>query len=250
MDKTFCREFPVQHSQADFLGNLSLPHLGDIILNLAGMHADSLGIGIRSLQERGLTWVLAELSITPRAPVKIGSVLRGETGIAEFNRITSRRFFRFYDGETLTAEAYSLWTVIDLEKRKPVNLTGIMGRLAELQQPEAAPARVPRPRFSAEPGSRPAAVRKITYSQIDINRHLYSIEYLKMALDLFPPERFSARGIRGFTINFAREIRHGEEISLHLCGDDAPNPETSRVEIQNAAGESCARAEIAWGPLS
>ena len=56
--------------------------------------------------------------------------------------------------------------------------------------------------------------RRILYSDIDINRHLYSMRYLQMALDTFDVEYLERCNISEIDLNFIAEVLCGETVDV------------------------------------
>ena len=79
--------------------------------------------------------------------------------------------------------------------------------------------------------------RKIRYSDLDGNGHVYNAVYGDIVSD-FLPEELINRQIVGFQINYQTEAVLGEELDLFLASD--PTDENGwYLEGRNAAGGNC-----------
>ena len=87
--------------------------------------------------------------------------------------------------------------------------------------------------------------RKIRYSDLDGNGHVYNAVYGDIVSD-FLPEELIQRQIVGFQINYQTEAVLGEELDLFLASD--PMDENSwYIEGRNAAGGNCFLSRVEFG---
>lgn len=213
MLKTFSYEYGVRHNETDLTGRMSVPALGDCMLDIAGLHANEIDWGIDQLQHGGLTWVIAGMKFQIYRLPKIDSRFKVETHVSGYSRISTQRDFVAFDDEGKIAEVSSEWLIINMENRRPVFINDFVPRLSEICIPEGALPKYKHLRQSnAEERNRYA--RRIMYSDIDINRHLYSMRYLQMALDTFDVEYLERCNISEIDLNFIAEVLCGETVDV------------------------------------
>ena len=196
MIKTFTQEYSVRHNETDLTGRMTVPALGDCMLDIAGLHANEIAWGIDKLQRGGLTWVVAGMKFIIHRMPKIDSRFKIDTHVSAYSRISTQRDFVAYDDEGKIAEASTEWLIINMENRRPVFINDFVPRLEEICM------------VSSE------YERRILYSDIDINRHLYSMRYLQMALDTFDINCLAESAIKEIDVNFISEVLFGETVNV------------------------------------
>ena len=213
MIKTFTQEYSVRHNETDLTGRMTVPALGDCMLDIAGLHANEIAWGIDKLQRGGLTWVVAGMKFIIHRMPKIDSRFKIDTHVSAYSRISTQRDFVAYDDEGKIAEASTEWLIINMENRRPVFINDFVPRLEEICIKEGA-----LPKFKHLRQSKAAVSseyeRRILYSDIDINRHLYSMRYLQMALDTFEVEYLERCNISEIDLNFIAEVLCGETVDV------------------------------------
>ena len=115
MIKTFTQEYSVRHNETDLTGRMTVPALGDCMLDIAGLHANEIAWGIDKLQRGGLTWVVAGMKFIIHRMPKIDSRFKIDTHVSAYSRISTQRDFVAYDDEGKIAEASTEWLIINME---------------------------------------------------------------------------------------------------------------------------------------
>lgn len=107
----------------DISGKLSLPGLGQLLINTATYHADRLGFGYNELKDQNLNWVLFRMNIELirrpewHEPVTLTTWPTGISGIAGL-----REFVMTDEKDNIICNASSEWLIIDLSTRRPKRL--------------------------------------------------------------------------------------------------------------------------------
>lgn len=170
------------------------------------------GVGLGAMMARGAIWVAARLEYTvTRLPAHEEDIVirewagRGRSGIFPFPcRIEDRA------GNTLV-EGVSLWVLSDRNTRSMVSPD--IPRI-ELPTPEPAGTPLPRIRPVREPESCEHTIRRVRFSETDINGHLTNTRYLDWMTDLVPPAFHRTHPMTGLKIEFRGEITPEEEVVL------------------------------------
>lgn len=237
MGKTFKTQYRVMYHDADSTGHLSIPALGNYVLDTAGLHAIELGISMQMLASQGMTWVMSGMRFQIHNLPEINSTLELSTQISGYSRISSQRDFFVTCGGQKVADISTEWLIINTHTRRPVFLTDVFPQIADLKGNEPPLDRYAHIRTQMQAPD----TKKITveYSDIDINSHLYSIRYLAMALDTLGKDILSGRRIQCINANFVSEILYGNEISLlsQCCQN------THNIEMQ-VEGKTMFRAQV------
>lgn len=243
-------EYLTEAFQVDFTGRLMLGVLGNHILNVAGMNADTNGFGIDLLQQHNCTWVLSRLVIELDEHPREGDMLHIETWVESVMSLFSGRNFalKSADGRTF-GYARSIWAMIDTETRKPRNLLEINDGVMKNVVVTDKDCPIDKPGKIKVTSTEPASSFTVRYSDLDINVHLNSVRYIEHILDLFPLDIFREKQISRFEIAFMAEAVYGETLDLYIDSDETTD--THQVEMRKRkSGEVACRAKITFGKVS
>ncbi len=213
MIKSFTQEYSVRHDDTDVTGRMSVPALGDCMLDIASLHANEIAWGIDQMQHGGLTWVIAGMKFIIHRMPRIDSRFKIETHVSAYSRISTQRDFVAFDDDGKIAEVSSEWLIINMENRRPVFINDFVPRLEEICITEGALPKFKHIRQSKNTANEQFE-RSVLYSDIDINQHLYSMRYLQMALDTIDIDYFRKYRITDIDVNFIAEVLWGENVDL------------------------------------
>lgn len=237
-------EFVAEPFHVDFRGRLSLGILGNHLLNCASFHAKDSGFGIATLNEQHYTWVLSRLVIEMDSYPMDYKKFSIETWVENVYSLFTDRNYRIAgeNGETM-GYARSIWAMISMEDRKPINLLKIndgkiMDYISDYPCPIEKPSRI-KVRETA-----PAMTHRVIYSDLDINGHMNSIRYIEHVLDLFDIEYYRKYNIRRFEIAYVAESYFGDTLDFFTeeTGDNSFN-----VEIRKNGNEVVCRCLVRFG---
>lgn len=200
--------FHIMVSQVDDSGYCRLSALGNLLIHSACMHAEALGFGADLLHENNTAWVLTNLSVeTFKMPRYLDQIYIETWMEGRSHYIVSRNFIIFDKDNKIIGGGASYWTVIDVMKRAVADFTKF--KLEVCSHP--APSIVGKPKRVKPFKDSEVVKRHVVYSDIDTNRHMYSLKYVEHALDAIPMEEMSAVSLKRFDISYHHEIVLGEE---------------------------------------
>lgn len=199
-------------------------------IEIATEHANALGIGYADLARHRLGWVLARLCIDMVRYPRINEWYTMETWIESYNRRFSDRCFVMLDADgNVVAHIRSMWVAIDTETRALADLTEVEREIYPLAGRTCPVEKVRSPAIA-----RDAEVRcteyTFKYCDIDFNRHVNTIRYLDLVLNLWPLDFWDANSIRRLTVSFDHECYYGENVEL-LTGASLRDPGNIVTEI-------------------
>ena len=123
METIWKQELTIHWEKTDISGKLSLPGLGQLLINTATQHAEMLGFGFEALKEQNLNWVLFRMNIEIKRlplwnePVTLTTWPLGIKGLAGL-----REFVMHDNAGRELCNATSEWLIIDLDTRRPKRL--------------------------------------------------------------------------------------------------------------------------------
>ena len=234
-------KFVAQPFDVDFMGRLTMGVLGNHLLNVAGFHAAHRGFGISELNERYYTWVLSRLAIEMKQfPMKDEEFII-QTWVENVYRLfTDRNFAILNKKREPLGYARSVWAMIDMESRKPIDLIAMHeGKIAEYITDKACP--IAKPVRVKVQSIEPVAKMVSKYSDIDINGHVNSIKYIEHILDIFPMDIFKRKKVKRFEMAYVAESYYNEALSFYCdkVGDDEYN-----IEVKKNGDETMVRSKV------
>lgn len=207
--------YRVDPQDVDFTLRATLSSLANTVLSVAGIDAQQKGFGTDVLNRDNISWVLLRMAMEfDRRPEQYTD-FRVATWVSDYARMMSTRNFTIEDAEGREfGRVVTQWCMIDLSTRRPVDLTTpavavTYGRfLVDAPSPAEAPRRIT--------GVAPQQERshEVVYSDIDFNRHVNTLRYLDMMLDMLPIESFAGERPVRMDINFQRECRYGQTLTV------------------------------------
>ena len=224
---TFNETFALPAAGGDDAELARLLALLDEMMETAGRHAEILGVGVRTLHAKGLTWVLARLHVKISGVPAAGQTVHIATWPSGRHRLFATRDFRLKDeagNEVLRAT--SAWALMNTETRRPARLdphltvfSGHPERMIVDDFPLLSPV--------ARENSR-AAYRAVA-SDIDINDHVNNTVYLDWALRAVPAGACRQTPL-SLEAAFLGEARLGTEI---LCRSESSAVDNKTIVLQS-----------------
>ena len=233
--------FSVAPEKIDFMLHATIESLCADLLNVAGIDAKHKGISADVLMQQNRSWVLSRMAVEiDRQPEQYEEYSIYTWVNPHTSRLISPRNFELRDSKgNIFGRAVSQWCVIDFEKRVPVSLEEIddlfEGKFCEAPSPCEAPRKIR--------GIEPSITRKheVRYSDIDFNRHVNTMRYIRMMLNTRPIEYLTESRPLRLDIQFVRECKLGQVLTIGY----EQRENVSLFEIRNEEEVACTAA-IEW----
>ena len=234
--------FTVPTEMVDFTLHASIESLCANMFTVAGADARKNGISADTLMLDGRTWVLSRMSVEfDRMPEQFENFDIATWINPHTSRLLSTRNFELLtpEGEQF-GRGVSQWCVIDYEKRALVSLEEIE-HLIDPAYPcdEPSPCDPPRKVRGIVPTV--TRQRQVVYSDIDFNRHVNTMRYIRMMLNTLPIEYLTDNRPMRLDIHFANECKLGQMLTINYEQRD----NISMFEIRNEDAVACTAA-IEW----
>ena len=182
---------------------------------MANRHANILGFGYDDLIASKTAWVLARMNIRfVNLPLWRDNVSL-TTWHKGLNRLFFVRDFQMKDAQgNICVEATTSWIVLNLETRRFVRDPKLMdeGTVCQDHAIEQPADKVVIPKdIEAEY----VMDHVVSYSDVDMLGHTNNAMYMHWAMDAVAYEVTSQKPLKEVTINFNREARAGETVSIY-----------------------------------
>lgn len=246
MSAVYRQSFSVHSYDVDPRGLLSPRALCAYLQEVAGRHAEQLGVSMERLGEGGLAWVLRRLRLELRRGISERERLEVTTWPSGADGVLARREFELRDASGEAAGvASSQWVVVDVAARTVVRLPPAV--LALEPATRAATLTLDRrPLPSAELWAlqAPVVVRR---GDLDVVGHVNNTRYVEWLWESLPDEVWSGRRLTWLEIVFLGEARHGDRV-LSRSAPAAEEGAQLLHSLVDASGRELARALSAWTP--
>ncbi len=220
MQKTYSETFRIASYQTDLTARIRPSAILEIMQEMAGAHAEMLGVGRKLLDPMHLAWVLTRVEVQmERMPVS-GETISVETFPMPNRRVFFPRYFIFRDAQGRQIGcAGSMWVVLDVTSRKMASgteITALMPDNRDLTAPMGMPATV-----EEVGGESVESLRVPVYSDLDVNGHVNNTRYLDWCCNALGIETMKQHAMCRFAVNFNQEILPDQEVRtvLHRDGD-------------------------------
>lgn len=243
----YCLVFKVGHSEVAPHGRMRVVSAVNRFQDIAGEHADHLGLGVRDLLRGGHTWVLHRMRMTITRMPGPGENLKIRTWYRPERDLYSLRNFTMEDAQgegVIFAE--SSWVVVDLKRGRPVRLSSAMPETYEENRSKHFPTGF---REIPEMGDEDGEVRfHVRLHDLDINHHVNNAHYFEWALEAIPIEVLGSSGPVEVEALFRTPARYGEEIVSQVKKvDNFPVVYLHRLR-SGKSKETCALVRTEWAP--
>ena len=238
--KEFSKSYYLAAGECNPQGELPLTLLMTRIIEVATLHANSWGVGYERLIRDNQVWVLSRVAIEMTEYPKVNTNYKLTTWIEDYNRHFSQRNMRLED-ENGKALGYvrTIWMVIDMNTRASVDIEKL-GYIRENVSDIPCPIE---PQSRLRPIEQGHAVDyTFGYMDCDFNRHVNTVRYLSLLMNMFDMDCYDHYFIRRMELSFIKETHYGETAQFVI---DDSDPMESHLSI-TIEGDDHVRARFLW----
>ena len=238
--KEFSKTYYLAAGECNPQGELPLTLLMTRIIEVATLHANSWGVGYERLIRDNQVWVLSRVAIEMNENPKVNTNYKLTTWIEDYNRHFSQRNMRLDDenGKPL-GYVRTIWMVIDMNTRASVDIEKL-GYIRENVSDIPCPIE---PQSRLRPIEQGHAVDyTFGYMDCDFNRHVNTVRYLSLLMNMFDMDCYDHYFIRRMELSFIKETHYGETAQFVI--DDSDSME-SHMSI-TIDGDDHVRARFLW----
>ena len=196
--------------------NLKVSSIFKFMQMVSTNHSEKLHIGQKDTIDVGKCWVIVRFQVVIYNYPKLNDEIIVATHPGEANKFLFPRYYQIYSkkGELLIAGS-ALWVLIDMNSRRVlINPFGDRKFPIESSKDDIAlPNKVEKVEYKKFED------RKVRYNDIDMNGHLNNVKYIEYIVDTKNKEFYDDNQIKSILINYDKEIKEGETISISTYGD-------------------------------
>ena len=209
-------EYEIEYQNVDYYGEYKYSDLLSKLSNLATKNAIEIGLWNESFNGK-YGWVLVKQTVKLKRPLLIGEKLTVSTRAKGERKI---QYFRTYDlkvNDEVIGGIYSIWTLIDIEKRRIVRPQKVGISIPECEE---YPSFVEKYEPLLDIETQKVQTREVVYSDIDLNKHMNNARYLEWVMDLLPQEKKQDFFIDEMTMHYLKEIAPKRRVDLYYGQED------------------------------
>ncbi|MDN5351173.1 MAG: hypothetical protein PWQ12_89 [Clostridiales bacterium] len=231
--------------------NVRLVSLMNFLQDISTRHFEAVIERNAEVESPGL-WVIVEWHIELYdgidAPMKV-ALTTEPTYFRKF--IGYRRYdMQREDGGTLL-KAYSKWAYIDSKTRTQLNIPERFYACFSVDAGAERPTW--KNKFKAEEAPFSEHLFKSHYSDVDVNRHVNNVTYIRWGLDAVfsdKPEWVDRYPIKRLKVTFKKETFGGDKVRVSGHYTETDETAQSLHFLTNDAGEICVEMEALWDKVA
>ena len=213
MEQIYEQELFITPSLADARGRLSWPGAFTVCQDLAGIHAERLGVGLGAMAEKSLFWLTVRTKIRILHAPCLGEAVTARTWPEKPGALRCNRSYEIVRGGEVLVQGRTEWAVMNTETRALTPAAGLFP--AQLPFDRGAVlsesfARIPDRFEDAEPFAR----YRVRSTDIDVGGHMNNAAYLRALFGAFSNRELEALDIRTVDAVFRASCFEGEELSF------------------------------------
>ena len=215
MSKVKCSltlDMRVMPSMCDRNSRMSIPAMLDMFQDMAGIHADSVGIGALELEEQGLFWVVSKTRIKVNSHPLVQEMLESTTWIQPAEKVSCERDWEITQNGEQVAYVRSVWAALRRDDFRP-------GRMESFYPDSdfelAPPDDIPFTRMSKSfEDADLLGEYKVRSVDIDRGGHMNNVNYVRAMLGCFSSAQIAEMDIKELDMQFIQQCYEGDIISF------------------------------------
>ena len=221
--------YTIQNDQCDYTGRLRDENIFVYFSRLATADGSLSGFYKESMKGK-YGYVVSKQSLILTEPIYEDDEITLTTDIGHYSNVIFPRFQYIEKEGRRIGECRSIWTLIDLKRRRITS-----PKRAGLTLPDNPDLVKEEPETLFTQDDRQlVSTYTVPYSDIDTNRHLNNTHYYRIASNLIPVEAYENHFMDSISINYKKEILAHQTIELYLTHSD----DTYIIE-GDVEGENC-----------
>lgn len=202
----------IEISDVDYMYEYHLYHLFERFTELATESATKIGLWNHDMMKH-YGWVVAKQSLHLDEPICYGDIIEITTTVSKGSFVSFPRYYFVYKNNKQIGYCSSIWTLIDIEKRRMVSPQRIgidiplMPEKRLLEAPQNIEMDIPMEHVKT---------RDVFYSDIDVNQHMNNTKYIQWVCDLLDDDVHKNNYISDISIQYKKEIAPHSEVELYM----------------------------------
>lgn len=243
MTKFYEEKISIKYSEMDHDLALKPFSLLNFLQNIASNNAEDLGFGYSFISTKNLAWFLIKYRMEfDEYPVGVYD-LTLKTRPRGYNRLFAYREFELYEQEKRLGRIFSVWSLVDIEKRSPVPIASIISDNNDMLPFEKNENDLSFSKIKSLENSNIKKEFEVRYNDLDVNGHANNGNYILWAFEPLSIDFKTNNKIKTLDMMFKKEAKYGEKIIVDI---EFKNDKNTVHRLQNANGEDLCIIECVW----
>lgn len=211
MEQVMQQTLDIGPSLADAEGLLSYPGAFHVFQDLAGAHAERLGVGLGAMAEKSLFWLTVRTKIVFLSRPALGETVKARTWPEKPGALRCNRSYEIRRGEELLIRGRTEWAVMNTATHALTPAAGLFPAELPFDRPPACAepfARIP-DKFE---GVAPFDTYRVRSTDIDVGGHMNNAAYLRALFGAFSNRELQALRPQTVDVSFRASCFEGEEL--------------------------------------
>lgn len=190
-------------------------------------------------------WVIVEWQITfEQMPKNSGDVIV-RTEPTYFRKFIAYRRYEIFDNEgQKIGSGVSKWAYIDPESRKQVNIPKVLNEVFGVDEHAEKPSKLAFQNIDTDVIEK--LNRTAVYTDIDINKHVNNVTYIRWALDALDSEFLDPLQLVELKVAFKKEVFEKQMVIIETIKKETAFGAVSQHNILSEEEQSCVQVEFTW----
>lgn len=214
----YSKKYLINSYNINPLKNLGLFGTLQFLEDIAGLHADELGLGYQQMVEQDAFWVLTRQKLQMKKWPKWKDEIEIRTWSREPKGLSAFRDYEILNNNEVIGECTTSWMVLDGVERRPMKINRTPEQLNSRKEDECLKISTEKVIFKNDPMN----VIKFTVrnSDLDMNLHVNNTKYAQWALNSIPFDKHRTMQLVSYDINFLGEAYLNDEINVQIYVED------------------------------
>jgi acyl-ACP thioesterase len=194
------------------MGRLGLYGLLNLIQETAWMHAEMLGFGMKTMEEKGLFWVVTRQTLKMSEWPAFGKNIQVQTWLRPPEGVFVAREFRILDesGKEI-GSCVTSWLPLERQTKKILLAQDLYhwGQIARSETTGLIADKIP-----VDGTYEKLATFRVRNSDLDTNQHVNNTKYAQWILDSIPYDLHRTLKLKSYSVNFLSETHLGDKVEI------------------------------------
>ena len=198
---------------ADASGRLGVHDTFRVLMDMAAIHAEMIGVGFADMAKRGLFWLTVKTKVNFLERPRLGEQVTLRTWPEAPERVRGCRSYQVLRGGETVITGKTEWAVINVETGRLVPLKGVYPEELELSLPTAVEE--PFSRLADDFSEEELAMNyRVASTDIDVGRHMNNSAYVRALMGAFSNAELAGVSVRSMEVIFKAPCFEGDELAV------------------------------------
>ena len=212
MENRMEKQVRITPSLCDSDALLGIANTFSLFMDIASEHAESLGLGGKTMLERDLLWLTVRTRVHFIHRPFLMDTVRAVTWPGQPGRMRCMRYYRLYSGDALLAEGKTEWAVLEKGSGRLHGVQDIYPAGLVLSAETACDT--PFARIGEDfSDAGPLGAYRVLSTDIDLAGHMNNAAYVRVLVGMLSTSALAGRNVSTADICFRAPCREGETLT-------------------------------------